>query len=113
MSRAFSETYVTSEIINSFYSDGKIPPIYYYRDDYKKEIDVIIEQDGTLYPMEIKKSGNPKKNTIKNFDVFEKRKRTLGMETLFVPIDKNNYKVPVWLIYDNNQFRCEFSTSFS
>jgi hypothetical protein len=31
------------------------PHVYYYRDKDQREIGLIIEQDGTLYPVEIKK----------------------------------------------------------
>ena len=40
------------------YNQGKRPPIFYYRDTDNKEIDLIIEQDNILYPIEIKKSGS-------------------------------------------------------
>ena len=38
----------------------------------KKEIDLIIEQNGKLHPIEIKKSANPSKEMISNFKVLEK-----------------------------------------
>ena len=104
MAGAFFETYVVGEIIKSYYNDGKIPPIYYYRDNDKKEIDVIIDQNGVLYPIEIKKSGSPKRNAIKNFGVLEKTKKKIGHGNVIClandiyPIDKNNSIVPVWLI---------------
>lgn len=67
------ETFVVSEIIKSFknmgYSDV---PIYFYRDFDGKEIDLIIEANGTLYPVEIKKTMNPKKDMAKSFDRLDK-----------------------------------------
>ena len=33
-----------------------MPPFYYYRDRDGKEIDLLILRDGTLYPLEIKKT---------------------------------------------------------
>lgn len=104
MSGAFFETYVVSEIIKSYYNAGKRPPIYYYRDSDQKEIDLIIEQDGTLFPIEIKKSGTPDKNAIKHFSVLEKTKKTIGTGNVIclskdiLPIDEKNWYVPVWLI---------------
>jgi uncharacterized protein len=50
MAGAFFESYVVSEIIKSYFNDGRRPPIYYYRDSDKKETDLIIEQDRTLHP---------------------------------------------------------------
>ncbi len=57
--------HVVSEILKSYYNAGKRPPIYYYRDTDKKEIDLILEKNGTLFPIEIKKSANPGKNAVK------------------------------------------------
>jgi predicted AAA+ superfamily ATPase len=104
MSGAFFETYVVSEIIKSYYNAGKRPPIFYYRDTDNKEIDLIIEKDNTLYPIEIKKSGSPKKDAIKHIGVLEKTGKQVGTGNVIclcsdvMPIDKKNYFVPVWLI---------------
>ena len=73
MSGAFFETFVISEILKSYYSAGILePPVYYYRDKDAKEIDVLIEENGTLYPVEIKKTSNPGKEHIENFSVLDK-----------------------------------------
>lgn len=104
MSGAFFETYVVSEIIKSHYNAGKRPPIFYYRDSDQKEIDLIIEQDGMLFPIEIKKSGSPKRDAIKHFSTLEKTGKPLGpgsvicLSSEFLPIDEKNNIVPVWLI---------------
>jgi predicted AAA+ superfamily ATPase len=71
MAGAFFETYVFSEIYKSYLNAAKEPPIYYYRDKDKKEIDLLIYENGTIYPIEIKKSASPGKKAIKNFDVLE------------------------------------------
>lgn len=116
MAGEFFETYVVSEIYKSFSNVGKRPPLYYYRDSNTKEIDLIIWQDGTLYPIEIKKSSNPVGAT-KNFSVlnpvtdetnFDELSKHLKMEigtgnviclaNNLRPIDGKNWTVPVWLI---------------
>ncbi len=67
------ETYVFSEILKTFKNNGNInPPIYYYRDVYGNEIDLIVESDGVLYPIEIKKTMNPKKDMAKSFKQLDK-----------------------------------------
>ena len=75
--------------------------MYYYRDTNQKEIDLLIFNDNTVYPVEIKKSANPGKAAIKNFDVVKKFGCTVGngivlcmMENI-MPIDENNYYVPI------------------
>lgn len=73
MSGNFFENFVIVEIIKSYYNTGELrPPLYFYRDKDKKEIDLIILQNGKLYPIEIKKSANPNKDMIQNFKVLEK-----------------------------------------
>ncbi len=104
MSGAFFETYVVSEIVKSYYNEGKRPPIYYYRDFDGKEIDLLIEQDHVLYPIEIKKTGSPKRDAIKNFSALQKTGKRVGAGSVvclcneFLPIDANNHILPVWLI---------------
>lgn len=67
----FFETFVVSEIIKSFYNKGIEPPIYFYRDTNQKEIDLLIEYDRTLYPIEIKTSANPDKKMVKAFGILK------------------------------------------
>ena len=116
MSGAFFESYVFSEIYKSYLNKGKEPPIFYYRDKDKKEIDLLLYENGTLYPIEIKKSASPGKGAIKNFDVLkpvtqpEKFGGLKGLKTNIgtgaviclandiLPIDGKNWYVPVWLI---------------
>ena len=67
------ETFVVSEIYKSYLNAGITrPPLYYYRDRDQKEIDLIIEKDGTLIPIEITKSATPTKQMAKNFTVLDK-----------------------------------------
>lgn len=104
MSGAFFETWVVSELVKNYYNSGKRPPFYYYRDKDGKEIDLIIEQNGTLYPIEIKKSGTPKRNAIKHFSVLEKTDMKVGsggvicLTDKLIPIDEKNSFIPAWMI---------------
>lgn len=71
MSGAYFEAFVLSEIIKSYYNSGiQEPSLYFYRDKDKREIDLIIEEDGTLYPLEIKRHADPSVKDLKNFDVL-------------------------------------------
>lgn len=73
MSGALFETFVVSEIIKSYYNAGHdTQKIYFYRDKDKKEIDLLIEKDNVLYPVEIKKSSRPDISMAKNFSVLSK-----------------------------------------
>lgn len=116
MSGAFFESYVFSEIYKSYLNVGKEPPIFYYRDKDRKEIDLLIYQNGVLSPIEIKKAASPGKAAIKNFRVLDpvsKPESFHNLETLKVeigtgnvvcmandllPVNEKNWYVPVWLI---------------
>ena len=104
MSGAIFETFVISEIIKSYQNEGKLAPVSYYRDKDSKEIDLIIEQNNKLYPIEIKKSSNPGKESIKHFSVLERsgfdvqNGAVICLSNDITPIDKKNWRVPVWLI---------------
>lgn len=74
MAGAFFETYVISEIIKSFSNNGEEPPIYFYRDKDKYEIDLLIEQNNILYPVEIKKTATPSSDDAKNFFITNRIK---------------------------------------
>ena len=57
---AFFEGFVIAEIIKSYYNKGTVePPLYFYRDKDMNEIDLVIEENGTLYPLEMKKHIRP------------------------------------------------------
>ena len=45
--------------------------LYYYRDSSQKEIDLLIQKNGKLYPVEIKKNTSPGQKAMKNFSVLE------------------------------------------
>ncbi len=106
MAGAFFETFVVAEILKSYYNTGVLDPaLYYYRDKDAKEIDIIIEQDGALYPVEIKKTANPGEEHIESFSAIKKIKGvTLGtggivcMYEKHTRIDDKNVTIPVtWL----------------
>ncbi|MDE7307498.1 MAG: ATP-binding protein [Lachnospiraceae bacterium] len=104
MNGAILENYVVAEIMKTYLSCGKEPYLYYYRDKDAKEIDIVLEHDGVLNPMEIKKTSNPGTELIKIFGLLDKSSvpRSKGAVICMKPelsaIDRNNYIVPVWMI---------------
>jgi predicted AAA+ superfamily ATPase len=93
------ETFMVSEILKSYVNEGKDYKfnIFYYRGKDKSasnenEIDLIIEEDGVLYPIEIKMSGNPKANMGAKNPVLDKIKdKSRGMGVILCLIDKKTY----------------------
>ena len=71
MNGAFFETFVVSEILKSYRHNGERPLIYWYRDTQQKEIDLLIERDGKLHPIEIKLTSNPNKLMLKHFNILD------------------------------------------
>lgn len=73
MAGAFFETFVISEIIKSYYNKGILElPLYFYRDKDMREIDLLIEDSGTLYPLEMKKHADPSRKDIDAFSILDK-----------------------------------------
>ena len=104
MSGAILENYVVSEIRKSYLNNGKEAFIYYYRDKDAKEIDLVLEQDGELHPIEIKKSSNPASEILRVFPVLDKSSLKRGKGAVIClkedlsAFNKDNYIVPVWMI---------------
>ncbi|HQA60589.1 MAG TPA: ATP-binding protein [Tepidanaerobacteraceae bacterium] len=73
MAGAFFENFVIAEIIKSYYNKGILePPLYFYRDKNMNEIDLLIEYNGILYPLEMKKHADPNKRDIAAFSQLDK-----------------------------------------
>ena len=73
MAGAFFESFVVSEIVKSYYNRGILElPLYFYRDKDMNEIDLLIEENGTLYPLEIKKHADPQKKDMDAFALLDK-----------------------------------------
>lgn len=93
------ETFMVSEILKTYTNEGKDYRfnVFYYRGKDKNasgdnEIDLIIEEDGVLYPVEIKMSGNPKANMGATNPVLDKvAGKSRGMGVILCLIDKKTY----------------------
>ena len=78
--------------------------MYYYRDKEQREIDLILEENGTLHPIEIKKSSNPTISMTKHFEVLKKSQMQIGqgaiicMKDSLSALDKDTLIIPVWYI---------------
>ncbi len=100
------ETFVISEIIKSYYNAGKEANIYYYRDTNGSEVDLLLYQDGTLYPVEIKKTASPNMKDIKHFKILETAYPSIqigqgGVICSYekvLPLGEHNRIIPVYCI---------------
>ncbi len=104
MSGAILETFVVTEILKSYWHNGLQAPLFYYRDKDKKEIDLIILKDQTLYPVEIKKSASPRKEAVKHFQVLNHLEANIGagalicLTDIILPITDNIDAIPTVII---------------
>lgn len=104
MSGALLENYTVAEIIKTYQNAGQEPFLYYYRDKDAREIDLILERDGKLFPIEIKKMASPPKKLTKVFDLIDKSPLQRGTGAILCmadqlgAFDQNNLIVPISLI---------------
>ena len=104
MSGALLENYTVAEIIKTYQNVGQEPFLYYYRDKDAREIDLILERDGKLFPIEIKKMASPPKKLTKVFDLIDKSPLQRGTGAILCmadqlgAFDQNNLIVPISLI---------------
>ncbi|MDA8162592.1 MAG: ATP-binding protein [Desulfobacteraceae bacterium] len=101
MSGAILETWIFAEILKSWWHNGRRAPFYYYRDKDQKEIDLLIVQDGVVYPLEFKKTASPSKDTVRHFQALEKLKMPIGpggvvcLTSQPLPLTANTTSIPV------------------
>ena len=100
----YFENYVIIELVKNFsYSSAKAN-LTYYRDSNAKEIDVMVEENGLIHPLEIKKSANPDRREIKKYEIIDKTNLERGSGGIIcmceevIPIDDKNCFIPCNLI---------------
>ena len=104
MNGALLENYAVAEVVKSYQNSGLEPFLYYYRDADAKEIDLLLERDGKLFPVEIKKMATPPKKLTKVFDLIDKSPLQRGTGAVLCMADKlgafdrDNLIIPITLI---------------
>ena len=68
----FYENYVVMELVKNYAYARNTALISFYRDDNAKEIDLFVEENGKIHPLEIKMSANPEKKETRKFSVIDK-----------------------------------------
>lgn len=101
---AILENYTVSEIRKTWHNNARECLLYYYRDKDSVEIDLILETDGAVHPIEIKKTTNPSSQLVSSFRVLDKGSVPRGTGMIlclaqnFSAIDRNTLIVPIWMI---------------
>lgn len=100
----YYENYVVMELAKSYAYSAVKANLTYYRDANSKEIDVFIEENGMIHPLEIKKSANPDRREVKKYQVLDKTTALRGNGGIICmceeprPIDAQNCFIPSNLI---------------
>jgi predicted AAA+ superfamily ATPase len=95
------ETWILSEILKTWWHNGRSAPFYFYRDKDQKEIDLLIIQDNTVYPLEFKKTASPDKGAVRHFKLLEKYKIKVGpggvvcLASQALPLTPDFFSIPV------------------
>lgn len=101
---AILENFVVAEILKSYQNNAQDCLLWYYRDKSSNEIDMVIESDGRLHPLEIKRSVNPGSELVGAFSILDKGSVSRGtgavlcMRPELSAINAQNYIVPIWMI---------------
>jgi len=101
---AILENYTVAEIRKTWLNSAKECLLHYYRDKDTNEIDMVIETDGELHPLEIKKSTNPGTELASAFKVLDKGSVPRGAGAILClreeisAIDRNTFILPIWMI---------------
>jgi len=101
---AILENYTVAEIRKTWLNSAKECLMHYYRDKDTNEIDMVIEADGELHPLEIKKSTNPGTELASAFKVLDKGSVPRGTGAILClreeisAIDRNTFILPIWMI---------------
>ena len=84
----------------SWWYAGQEAPLYFYRDKDGKELDGLLVKDGTLYPLEIKKTASPRRDDIRHFATLNRMGMTVGQGSVIclcqeaLPISDSVWSLP-------------------
>ena len=100
----FFENYVVGELLRNYSTSAAKATLTYFRDSNAKEIDIFVEENNRIHPLEIKKSASPDRREVKKFAVLQKTNVETGAGGIIcmceetIPIDIQNCFIPCNLI---------------
>ena len=104
MSSPILESWIVAELLKSYWHNGRRPPFYYYRDKDQREVDLLLLQDGIIYPLEIKKSASPSREDVRHFGALERLGLPIGpggvicLAEQSLPLTEAAQSIPAWVI---------------
>lgn len=100
----YYENYVVMELVKNYAYAKSKANLSFYRDSNNKEIDVFVEENNLIHPLEIKKSASPDRREVKKYDLLDKASIPRGSGGIVCmcdapfPIDADNSYIPSNLI---------------
>lgn len=100
----YYENYVVMELVRNYKYSRTKANLTYYRDSNAKEIDLFVEVNNTIHPLEIKKSASPDRREVKKYETIDKAELLRGAGGIVcmceepMPIDEMNCFIPSNLI---------------
>ena len=101
----FFETFVITELLKSYFNAGKEEDFYFLRDSNGKEIDLLIFQNNTLFPLEIKQHMNPNNKDIRHFSMLDCINNinvgeggVLCLSEELLPLSDKHRIIPLWAV---------------
>jgi predicted AAA+ superfamily ATPase len=88
---AIFENFIVSEIIKNRKNKEQFGEVYFYRDSTGNEVDVLIENEGNLIPIEIKSAVKIQKEHHKNLKWFQKVFRQEGGILLYAGNENESF----------------------
>ncbi len=98
---SYFENFAVTELVKNLNYSSQNYDLTYFRDSNSKEIDLFLEQSGTISPLEIKLSASPNHREIKKYSVLDDNEIPRGkggiicMSPTVIPIDENNCFIPI------------------
>ncbi len=78
MSGAILESWMFAEILKSYWHNGLQAAVHFYRDRDNREVDLLIERDNRVHPIEFKKTASPGLAAARNLSTLTRLGRPLG-----------------------------------
>jgi hypothetical protein len=72
MGGAILETAVVTEVFKSYWHQGLEPQVYFWRTSTGAEVDVVVQSEGKLIPIEVKLSATPNPSMARGIEAFRR-----------------------------------------
>ena len=100
----YFENFVVTELIKDLHYSSVSYDLSYFRDSNDKEIDLMLESNGTIHPLEIKLSASPNRREVNKYELLDKNALPRGnggiicMSPTVIPINEKDFFIPISIL---------------